>query len=51
MQQTTNTLHTRRALSVPRGWTILGAALVSWALVVWLSTGLVQLFQLVSAAL
>jgi len=33
-----------RGLSLPRGWIILGLALMSWAVVVGLWTGISQLF-------
>jgi len=35
---------------VPRGWIILGAALISWMLVAVLMTSMSQLFSFVSAA-
>jgi|GEM_PF-1720684 len=39
------------ALALPRGWTVLGAALASWLVMAALWAGLTQIFALVTAAL
>ncbi|HTN60568.1 MAG TPA: hypothetical protein VL147_03340 [Devosia sp.] len=39
-----------RRISISRGWTILGLALASWALLIAMGQGVFQLFAFVSAA-
>lgn len=51
MRHTPAVAHTSQALPIPRGWIVLGAALMSWMLVAALWTGTSQLFGYVSAAL
>lgn len=50
MRRTTAVLHQHRALPLPRGWILGGAALASWALLATIWVGMSQLFQLVLAA-
>jgi hypothetical protein len=51
MRRTTAVAHATQALPIPRGWIVLGAAMVSWMIVALLWTGGSQLFSYVSAAI
>lgn len=51
MRHTPAVAHTSQALPIPRGWIMVGAALMSWMFVAALWTGTSQLFSYVSAAL
>ena len=50
MRQPTMTSHAQ-SISIPRGWIVLGAALLSWALVAATWSMTTQLFAYVSAAI
>lgn len=51
MRRTSVTARAVAVPQIPRGWFVLGAALVSWMLVGLLLTGTAQVFSLVSAAI
>lgn len=50
MRRTTAVLHAQRALPIPRGWIVVGAALASWAFFLGVSASLVPLFNWLLAA-
>lgn len=49
MRHNSSVSHAAHAFPIPRGWIVLGAALMSWMLVAAFWTGTTQLFAFVSA--